>query len=102
MKNAPLTDQSKQGACQTDLDVNNITLAAQRHRLLFTLVHMGSVNTLYARERLNILHPAGRIKDLREEGHKITTDRIEITDQRGRKHIRVGLYTLVKLAEVSR
>lgn len=57
--------------------------AAQRRRLLLAL-----------RKELDILHPAGRIKELREQGFDIhTLWQWEPTDS-GKQH-RVGLYCLI-------
>lgn len=44
----------------------------QRQRLLEALF-CGSVSTLDARKRLDIMHPAARIKELREMGFNIVT-----------------------------
>jgi hypothetical protein len=45
----------------------NTTTIAQRERLLQFLIENGSVNTMFARDRLNILAPAAGIKGLREQ-----------------------------------
>jgi len=81
-------------------DLNNTTSSAQRARLLVWLVENGSVNTMFARDRLNILMPAPRIKELRDQGHKIRTDRIVINDRDGRRHNKVARYVLLELAEI--
>ena len=78
--------------------VNNTSTSAQRKRLLAALIQLGAVNTFYARDRLNILMPASRIKELRDQGHEIFTDLITIKDQHGRTHNRVARYVLVRLA----
>lgn len=80
--------------------VNNTTTRAQRERLLQFLIDNGSVNTMFARDRLNIMAPAARIKELREQDHKIQTDRIVINDRDGRRHDKVARYVLLELAEV--
>jgi hypothetical protein len=82
----------------TSLD--NTTTSAQRERLLRFLIDNGSVNTMFARDRLNIMAPAARIKELREQDHKIHTDRIVINDRDGRRHNKVARYVLLELAEV--
>lgn len=67
--------------------------AAQRRRLLLAL-RSAPVSTLTARKELDILHPAGRIKELREQGFDIhTLWQWEPTDS-GKQH-RVGLYCLI-------
>lgn len=72
---------------------------AQRVRLLAALIELGAVNTLYARDRLNILMPAARVKELRNLGHQIHTDLITITDRNGFVHHKVARYVLIKLAQ---
>lgn len=67
--------------------------AAQRRRLLLAL-RRSPVSTLTARKELDILHPAGRIKELRAQGFDIQTLwQWEPTDS-GKPH-RVGLYCLI-------
>lgn len=78
--------------------LTNTSASAQRKRLLEALQTLGAVNTLYARDRLNIMAPAPRIKELREQGHQIYTDRISITDRNGFAHGNVARYVLIKLA----
>lgn len=67
-------------------------LEKQRQDLLIALKER-DVSTLDARDDLNIMHPAGRIKELREEGHNITIKRIWQNDKAGRPH-KIGLYHL--------
>lgn len=99
MINALTTNQSRQGVSNIFTGLNDTTAAAQRKRLLKQLIDCGSVNTMFARDRLNILCPAARVLELREQGHKIRTDRIVINDRDGRRHYRVALYVLLQLAE---
>lgn len=99
-RSAPLTGEVKQGAHQTVDNVYCTSTAAQRKRLMDYLIHNGAVNTMYARDRLNIMAPAPRIKELRDQGHVIHTARLTINDRDGRSHPRVALYTLLELAEV--
>jgi hypothetical protein len=76
----------------------NTSANAQRKRMLDALQTFGAVNTLYARDSLNIMAPAPRIKELREQGHQIHTDRISITDRDGFVHDNVARYVLIQLA----
>ncbi len=85
---------------QSSLD--NTTTEAQRKRLLEWLTDNGSVNTMFARDQLNLMMPAARIKELREQGHQIRTERVIINDRDGRPHSRVACYVLLQLAEVSK
>lgn len=67
--------------------------AAQRKRLLLAL-RAAPVSTITARKELDIMHPAGRIKELREQGFDIQTLwQWQPTDS-GKQH-RVGLYCLI-------
>lgn len=80
------------------MSFDDTSTRAQRKRLLEALKILGAANTLYARDRLNIMAPAPRIKELREQGHHIHTDRITITDRNGFVHHNVARYVLIKLA----
>ena len=73
---------------------------AQRQKILNYLIKNGSINTLFARDRLNIMAPAPRIKELREQGHNIFTDRIVINDRESRSHSKVALYILLEVSAV--
>lgn len=68
---------------------------SQRERLL-TWLTTSTLTTLQARQELDILHPAARIQELREAGHKIVTHWTE--ESTGKAKHRVACYAL--LAEV--
>jgi len=68
------------------------TTAAQRARLLAHL-RRAPLTTLEARERLNIMHPGGRVLELRRAGYEIVTVWTHATDHDGRPH-RVARYVL--------
>ena len=70
--------------------------ASQKIRVLTWLMSKGSLTTLAARHELDVLHPAGRIKELREQGHAILTFWRTETTNRGRPH-RVAEYILLDL-----
>ena len=73
-----------------------ISFASQQARVLAWLMTKGPLTTLAARRELDVLHPAGRVKELREQGHDIFTFwRTETTNQ-GRPH-RVAEYILLDL-----
>lgn len=72
---------------------NNTSTGAQRARLLEHLEY-GAVDTITARSKLNVMQPAARIKELRDAGHNISTQRITQTDEHGRTHKGVALYYL--------
>lgn len=74
--------------------LHNTSANAQRARLLERLRH-GPIDTITARRELNTLMPAARIKELRDEGHRIITARITLVDEDGRTHHGIALYALV-------
>ena len=51
--------------------------AIQRKRILAWLRRYGTMTTLEARNELSIMHPGGRIMELRRQGHSIVTIRLE-------------------------
>lgn len=77
--------------------LDNTSTEAQRARVLERL-QLGPVDTAEMRAELNIMSPAPRIKELRDAGHDIYTERVTLTDDYGRKHERVARYHLVSLA----
>lgn len=76
-----------------------VSATAQQSRLLRALrTAKGGMTTLEARRKLDILHPAGRVKELREYGHRIITHwTTEVTDY-GEEH-RVARYVLLEEAK---
>ena len=66
--------------------------ASQRQRLLEWLLTR-SISTLQARQELDIMHPAARIQELRDRGHKIETHRT--TADTGKAKHRVACYVLL-------
>lgn len=73
--------------------LNDTSTEAQRVRLLAWLAEC-PIDTFTARDDLNIMAPAPRVKELREAGHPIKTQRITLTDAQGRTHRGVALYYL--------
>lgn len=69
--------------------------SAQRRQLLDWMRNSGPIDTLTARRDLNILMPASRIKELKNQGYAFHTRRITITDEYGRFHSSIALYTLI-------
>ena len=69
------------------------SVEAQRTRLLARL-QLGALDTFTARRDLHVMHPGGRIKELRTAGHPIRTERITLTDEDGITHNGVALYYL--------
>lgn len=64
----------------------------QRARILQAL-SAGPVTTMYARRDLDVMHPSGRIMELRRDGHLIDTVWTEAATDCGKVH-RVALYVL--------
>lgn len=88
-----LTKKADQQASPKKTHLKNTTAAAQRARLLERL-QVGAVDTIEARRDLNVMMPAARIKELRDAGHPIQTQRITMTDDQGRTHAGVAKYYL--------
>lgn len=84
----------RQGKAKDLQSLNDTTASAQRLRLLKRLKH-GAISTIEARHELNIMMPAARVKELRDDGHPIATVRVNRADTEGRQHRNVALYTLV-------
>lgn len=78
-----------------DNNLGNTSANAQRARLL-TRLQFGPVDTITARRELNILMPAARIKELKELGYNIHVQRISLTDDQGRTHHCIALYSLIQ------
>ncbi|MEH6365558.1 MULTISPECIES: helix-turn-helix domain-containing protein [Pseudomonas] len=85
-------NKADQQASSKNSHLNNTSVHAQRARLLERFHQVGSVTTIAARNDLNIMMPAARVKELRELGHPIKTHRITMTDEQGRTHQGVALY----------
>ncbi len=78
---------------QTSIVAAN-NLAAQRARILTYLREYQTLTTLQARSELDVMHPAGRVQELREEGFNIVTHwRTDYTPE-GKPH-RVAEYVLM-------
>jgi hypothetical protein len=89
--NSPLHAEASQS------HINDTSTEAQRTRLLAQLKQC-AVDTLSARRDLNILAPAARVKELRQAGHSIQTQRMTLTDEQGRTHHGIALYYLSSAA----
>lgn len=69
------------------------TASADQRRRLLAALQAGPVSTLDARERLDVIHPAARVLELRERGYRIVTTWAHQSDAWGRAH-RVARYML--------
>lgn len=90
-----MTDKKKadQQASPKQSHIHDTSGDAQRLRLLARL-QLGPVDTFTARNELNILMPAARVKELRDRGHDIRRQLITLTDDQGRPHHGIALYYL--------
>jgi hypothetical protein len=94
-KNAPAANRGAKKATNHAANGTSTSRAAQRARLLAWLRERGTLTTIQARELLNVMHPAGRVFELRENGHNIVTVWTWANDHEGRAH-RVGRYALLQ------
>ncbi len=92
-----MTDKKKvdQQTSRLETRLDNTSTHAQRARLLERL-RLGPIDTITARHELNVMMPAARIKELRDNGHAIKTHRLTLTDEQGRTHHGVALYFLTQ------
>lgn len=100
MKN--FQDASRPGTGTQALPIKNHRLnfntsAEQRERLLNHLTTVGPLSTLKARLELDIFHPAGRVQELRQQGHEILTSWVIVHTRNNQPH-KIAQYVLLKLA----
>lgn len=79
------------GKLKSKMPLYGNSASSQRARLLKFFQSTPRISTMEAREVLGILHPGGRIMELRKKGYRIDTHWIEESDANGVNH-RVGLY----------
>ena len=72
----------------------NTSSLSQQEALLSYFHDHGPLRTLYAREELGVMHPAARVLELRQQGHKIVTHWTTTIDKAGTKH-REAKYVLM-------
>lgn len=70
---------------QNQFEPGDATKAHQQAALLAAL-REGPISTVHAREVLGIMHPGGRVLELRRSGHAIVTLRRRVVDAEGRAH----------------
>ncbi|WP_055136755.1 helix-turn-helix domain-containing protein [Pseudomonas corrugata] len=83
-----------QQASHENTHVENTSNDAQLARLVPHL-RQGPSDTFTIMRELNICRPGARICDLRASGYKIITTRKLLTDEWGRTHRGVAIYTLI-------
>lgn len=79
--------------------IQDTSINAQNTRLAGRM-EKGSIDTFAIMRELNICRPGARICDLRNAGYKIITNRIVLTDEWGRTHRGVAVYTLIAKPDV--
>lgn len=89
----------KLGNPKSKLPYDNSVLT-QKKRLIERFNDNPRLSTIEARDKMGILHPCGRIKELRARGYQIETHWIKEADANGVLH-RVGLYFYKGKQEVS-
>lgn len=81
-------------ASQKKSPLQNTSINAQLTRLVERL-RTGQSDTFTITRELNICRPGARICDLRNRGFKILTNLVSLTDEWGRTHRGVAMYTLI-------
>ena len=76
---------------------SNATKASQQGAILAAL-RVGPLTTVTSREALGVLHPAGRIMELKRLGFTIETRKVRRFDADGRPHT-VAEYVLIEGAD---
>jgi hypothetical protein len=83
-------------------DITDTSTRSQQLRLLNALrASPNGITTIQARADLNILHPSGRIQELKRRGYQIETIPVTIEDDYGRKHRAIARYVLLSESEAA-
>lgn len=77
----------------TNVDKESASSSVQRLKILKHIQEGKHLTTLYARETLGIMHPAMRVKELRQDGFNIVTHWWTEIDITGTRH-RIASYFL--------
>ena len=86
---------AKQGTSrQANYNPNSTATEAQLQRVL-ALLRIGP-QTSHDLLKAGVYHPPRRIRDLRERGHIISTERVTLTDRDGYRHCGCAEYALVR------
>lgn len=78
---------------ETELRVASVRQPTQRARVLAAL-RMQPLTTVQARQELKVMHPAGRIMEIRKAGYRVRRTWVEVTALDGSRH-RVACYRLI-------
>jgi hypothetical protein len=74
----------------------SISSKSQQQRLALALTRSGSINTIEARHYLDVMHPSGRLKELREQGWLIDKITVRYVAECGSVH-HIANYVLKSL-----
>ena len=97
-ENAPLAGEAKvQQLVAIREKYKGETRKTHAQRVLSAL-RLGPLSTFEARRHLDVPHPGGRVHELRNAGHEITTFRVPEPSDIGRPHT-IALYVLHKEAQ---
>lgn len=93
---APVTgrEDCMASTCNYTANRKHQSRAMQRAALMQWLQTHQRITTLQARNELGIMHPAGRVQELRDSGNDITTHWQWEADATGKEH-RQALYVLL-------
>lgn len=95
------TTPEKEAALKVLRDQFKGTDSDTQVRRLLEALRQFPITTFEASRFLDVYHPAGRIKDLRDDGNKIMTLRKPTTTEAGVTHS-VGQYVLIEEAKPER
>lgn len=87
-------DQTTSHKCKS-LPYSNSANAGQK-KLLEGFKAYGQITTIFAREQLGVMHPASRVRELRQRGYEIVMHRVTTTGHDGREHRNVAKYSLIR------
>ena len=90
---APLAGEAKAKQLIAIRDKYKGDTRAEQGKRLLEALRLFSVSTLEARRYLDIMHPAGRVQELREADNEIDTLRIAQPSEAGRAHS-IAVYNL--------
>jgi hypothetical protein len=90
---APLAGEAKVNQLLLIRDKYKGDTRAEQGRRLLEALRLVAVSTLEARRCLDIMHPAGRIQELREADNEIDTLRVTQPSEAGRAHS-IAVYVL--------
>ncbi|MDF1613660.1 helix-turn-helix domain-containing protein [Desulfurivibrio dismutans] len=87
------TNGGNHGQGQNNKRQNNYSGAAAQRQAMLNHLASHSLTTIYSRDHLGVLHPGGRVCELRKMGYKILTHWVWEPGASGKMH-RVAKYTL--------